>query len=170
MRSLNKINEYVNTVCQNIRWKKARFRISEEITNHLIDGRDSYIEQGLDEDSATDKSISDTGNAAIVGTQLDRVHRPKPQWSMFAWIAGFLLFGILVSVLVFESIDISGRLAPPPGRYRALLRVLKQYDKPMEKTWEVDMVLREGKAFIPFPMINIEHLESWERIKIEFFP
>ena len=110
MRSLNKIDEYANLVCQNIRWKKARSHVSEEIKNHLIDGRDSYMEQGFDEDAATDKSISESGDAVIVGNLLDRVHRPKPQWYMFAWVAGFLLFGLLISFTVFDNTDISTRL------------------------------------------------------------
>ena len=57
-------------------------------------------------------------------------------------------------------LDVSGRLIPPPERYRVLL----------QKTWEVDIVLRDGKVFIPFSTIGVKDLESWERIKIEFLP
>ncbi|MCL2425259.1 MAG: hypothetical protein FWD05_02865 [Oscillospiraceae bacterium] len=41
MHSLDRINEYVNTLCQQIRWKKAHLRVSDEMTNHIIDGRDA---------------------------------------------------------------------------------------------------------------------------------
>ncbi|HML36061.1 MAG TPA: permease prefix domain 1-containing protein [Bacillota bacterium] len=101
MTSLDRINEYVNDVCQQIRWKKARSRISEEMTNHIIDGRDSYMAQGFDERAATEKALAETGGAAEIGAQLDRVHRPRPQWGMFAATAVLLTLGLLVGLLVF---------------------------------------------------------------------
>ncbi|MCL2216580.1 MAG: FtsW/RodA/SpoVE family cell cycle protein [Defluviitaleaceae bacterium] len=136
MRSLDRINDYVNLVCRQIRWKKAHNRISEEMLNHITDGRDSYIARGLDEQAATEKAIADTGDAMIVGTEFDRVHRPKPQWSMFAWVAGFLLLGIFISVLVFDGTDISRRLlwtaigaAVMLGAYFADFTLLGKYPK-----------------------------------------
>ena len=94
MLSLDRINEYVNVVCHQIRWKKAHFRISEEMQNHIIDGRDSYMAQGLDESTATEKALADTGDATEIGTQLDRIHRPKPQWGMFVATAILLILGL----------------------------------------------------------------------------
>jgi cell division protein FtsW (lipid II flippase) len=105
MLSLDRINEYVNVVCQQIRWKKAHFRVSEEMVNHIIDGRDSYMAQGLDEKTATEKALAETGDAAAIGTQLDRIHRPKPQWGMFAATAVLLILGLLVSLFVFNDED-----------------------------------------------------------------
>ena len=76
----DKIKEYAVLVSQQIRWKKARNRVLEEITDHIVDGRDYYIAQGIDEQLATDKAIVDTGDYMIIGSELNRVHRPKPQW------------------------------------------------------------------------------------------
>jgi len=99
----DKINEYVTSVSQQIRWKKARARVSQEITNHIVDGRDSYMAQGLDEQTATDKAITDTGDSMDIGLQLDRIHRPKPQWTMFAWVAAFALMGLFISIVIFDN-------------------------------------------------------------------
>jgi len=110
MPSLEKINEYVISVCQQIRWKKVHLRISEEITNHVIDGRDAYIKQGLDEQEATERAIADTGDALTVGSQLDRAHRPKPQWIMFMWVTGLIFSGLAASLFVFGNENISNRL------------------------------------------------------------
>ena len=106
MPSPDKINEYAASVVQQIRWKNARLRVSEEITNHIVDGRDSYIVQGFDEQTATDKAIADTGDSITLGAQLDRIHRPKPQWDMFLWVAGFLLLGVLLSQTIFPGMDV----------------------------------------------------------------
>jgi len=110
MHSFDKINEYVESVCQQIRWQKAHFRVSDELKNHITDGRDNYIKQGIDEYEATEKAILDTGDATAVGTEFDRVHRPKPQWEMFAWVAGFIMLGLFISMFVFSEFGIANRL------------------------------------------------------------
>ena len=95
----DKIDEYVNTVCQQMRWKKARQGVAEEMTAHIEDGRDFYMAQGMNETDATAQSITDTGDATILGANFDRVHRPKPQWGMLAAVAAFLALGIVLSQL-----------------------------------------------------------------------
>ena len=100
----DKIAEYVNTICQQIRWKKARGRVFDEMTAHITDARDAYIAQGLDEAAATEQAITDTGDAAILGASFDRVHRPKPQWGMIAAVAGFLIIGIVADFLLLNGI------------------------------------------------------------------
>lgn len=104
------ISNYVDTICQQIRWKKAHERISEEITCHIIDGRDGYIDQGFDMQTATTKAIADTGDATTLGTSFDRVHRPKPQWGMLAAVAAFIILGVVISVLLNYSGDMQRRL------------------------------------------------------------
>ncbi|MGL6197456.1 MAG: permease prefix domain 1-containing protein [Lachnospiraceae bacterium] len=88
-----------------MRWKKAHIRVAEEMENHIFDQRDSYMTQGLDEDTATDKAITDTGDAAAIGAQLDRIHRPKPQWTMLLATAVLLIFGLLIRMLIFNDGD-----------------------------------------------------------------
>ena len=111
MRSLDRINEYVNIVCRQMRWKKAHIRVSEEMKNHIVDGRDSYMEQGFDEETATEKALIDTGDATTIGTQLDRIHRPKPQWGMFVATAALLTLGILIRLFIFRDEDRAGLLS-----------------------------------------------------------
>jgi cell division protein FtsW (lipid II flippase) len=108
----DKINGYVSTVCQQIRWKKARSRVAEEMTHHIVDGRDSYMARGMDEKTAAERAVAETGDAAVIGARLDRIHRPKPQWGMLAAAAGLLTLGILVRLLVFPNGDNFGFFTP----------------------------------------------------------
>jgi len=94
-QNIKSIEEYVNTVCQQIRWEKAHARVADELANHINDTRDAYLSQDHTEAEATVKAIADTGDAAIVGTQLDRVHRPKPQWSMLGITAVLAILGLV---------------------------------------------------------------------------
>jgi len=55
MSQSDEIKQYVKTVCEQIRWKKARSIVAEEIENHICDQRDAYVSQGEDEKTATEK-------------------------------------------------------------------------------------------------------------------
>lgn len=111
MPPIEKLREYTNTVCSQIRWKKAREAVSEEIHSHLMDQREAYIQEGATEDGATEQAIADMGDPVAVGTQLDRVHRPKPQWGMLGLILVMVSVGILLQVLVQN--DIATRFRTP---------------------------------------------------------
>ena len=105
MPSLERIREYAVSVGEQIRWKKARPRVSGEIEAHVTDARDAYVAQGLDEETATQRAITETGDAAVIGLELDRIHRPKPQWGMLGVTAALLLIGLLVRMFVFTDED-----------------------------------------------------------------
>ena len=94
MTPFEKIQAYSKAVCAQMRWKKAHAVITEEIENHLIDQRNAYMADGADEAAATDKAITQMGDPVTVGAQLDRTHRPKPQWGLMAIAIVFLVSGI----------------------------------------------------------------------------
>lgn len=103
MLPYERIHEYAKAVCDQIKWKKAHPVIAKEIENHLTDQRDAYIAEGADEAAATDQAIAQMGDPAIVGTQLDRTHRPKPQWGMLILTALLVCIGLLVRIVFISS-------------------------------------------------------------------
>lgn len=109
MLPFEKIKEYTDTVCNQIRWKKAHSTISEEIENHIIDQRNAYIKDGVNEEDATDKAISQMGDPITIGTQLDRTHRPKPQWEMLILTMLIVISGIIIQKI--SSLDNSLRMS-----------------------------------------------------------
>lgn len=106
MQPFDRIKEYGKTVCNQIRWKKAHFIVSEEIENHIIDQRDAYISSGDDESTATDKAILQMGDPVTVGAQLDRTHRPKPQLDMIGLTVLLLCIGLFIRIFLIND---SGR-------------------------------------------------------------
>lgn len=97
------IKEYSKLVCDQIRWKKARPVIAEEIENHLIDQEEAYIAGGMNEEAAAAEAIRQMGDPVQIGTELDRVHRPKPEWSMILLTAAALMLGIGIRIFVTHS-------------------------------------------------------------------
>lgn len=100
LQKLDKIKQYTALICNQIRYKQAHNVISEEIENHIIDQRDSFINEGLDEVTATDKAIKEMGDPIIVGSELDRTHRPRPEWSIIALTISALLAGLSVNLFI----------------------------------------------------------------------
>lgn len=115
MPPIEKLREYTNTVCSQIRWKKAREAVSEEIHSHLMDQREAYIQEGATEDGATEQAIADMGDPVTVGTQLDRVHRPKPQWGMLGLILVMVVMGLCLRAFVLEDLITLHRKATVSG-------------------------------------------------------
>lgn len=85
-----KIHEFLAIVCEQIRWKKAHNIICEEIKNHILDQKNAFMKEGIDEEIAMEKAIKEMGDPVLIGTELDRTHRPKMKWNIL------LLTGIMI--------------------------------------------------------------------------
>lgn len=116
MEQFDKIKKYTKTVCEQIRWKKAHTNISEEIESHIIDQKEAYLLGGMDEITATDNAIKQMGDPVVVGTQLDRTHRPKPQWAMLSLTVVLVLIGYIINTYLITEPGI-------PNKKRVFLSV-----------------------------------------------
>lgn len=90
--------EYVENVCGQIRWKKVRPAVAEELEAHLDDQRQALMEEGASEEDAVKETLRQMGDPVDVGGQLDRVHRPKPQRAMLAAVGLLLVMGFCFSL------------------------------------------------------------------------
>jgi len=96
----NEITKYLEVVRQQIRWKKAQSPVLEEINNHITDQRNAFVSDGLNEEEATDKAIAEMGDPIVVGGQLDRAHRPRPDWPLLVMTVTMLIFGLAIQFFV----------------------------------------------------------------------
>lgn len=103
MRPHNEIDRFCRTVCEQIRWTKARELVYTEMEQHLCDQRDAYLAAGEKEDAAARRAVAEMGDPVSIGANLDRVHRPKPQWFMTALAGGMLLAGMLFQYVIDVS-------------------------------------------------------------------
>lgn len=88
-----RIGAYLKELCQQIRFRQAHERIRREFACHILDQRDALIARGMNEDAATERSLRLTGDAVELGAELDRVHRPKPQWRLLILCLALLFIG-----------------------------------------------------------------------------
>lgn len=88
--------KYIETLLAQIREKRAKERIREEITEHIEDQKAAYLSEGMSEAVAEEKAVAEMGDPVEVGTALDLIHKPKPAWGMLAAIAALCAAGILL--------------------------------------------------------------------------
>ena len=96
---------FARTAAEQLRWKKARPLVEDELLTHLCDQRDALMAGGMDEAAATQESLRLTGDPYEIGTELDRVHRPKTPVSLFVLTAAIALAGLAFVVLVSLADD-----------------------------------------------------------------
>ncbi len=111
MQQSDKIKEYIKTVCEQIRWKKAHGPVSEEIEWHIHDQKNAFTNCGLDDETAIEKAIAEMGDPVIIGTEFDHTYRPKIEWSIVALTCIMILAGIFIRIILFynvvESLEMS---------------------------------------------------------------
>lgn len=91
------IKEFLNTVCEQIKYKPIRNSISEELENHIEESKENYIRDGLEEKEAEEKAIVQMGNAEEIGKKLNKIHKPKLDWKLLIILIVLLGFGFLVA-------------------------------------------------------------------------
>lgn len=81
------IRGYLDTAAAQIRWKRARVVAVRELETHLEDQRDEFQAEGHSPAEAERLAVEEMGDPVAVGTDLDRLHRPKSQWKMLCLLA-----------------------------------------------------------------------------------
>lgn len=95
-RHLKTIEVYTNEVCNQINWKKSHDLVKTELTNHILDQRFIYLTEGDSDETATKEAISQMGDAVLVGTELNAIHKPRHQWIVIAIISILFALGVYI--------------------------------------------------------------------------
>ena len=85
------ISAYLETVGEQIRWGRARRAVLPELREHLEDQRDDFAAQGLEDPAGA--AVEEMGDPISVGAELDRIHRPRPQWGLLGLTVALAVAG-----------------------------------------------------------------------------
>lgn len=95
---------FLDTVCEQIRFQKAHDFVKKELQEHITDQAAAFMEQGIEKETALQKAVAEMGDPVLVGTELDRIHRPKLEWRILIFI-GLLLFAhFLIQYIFFKEV------------------------------------------------------------------
>lgn len=94
------MNEYLELLLEQIRCKKARSYVREEMKGHMEEQIQENIQAGMDRETAEKAAVRDMGDPVEVGISLDRIHRPRVAWGMILFICGISITAILIHRLL----------------------------------------------------------------------
>ena len=63
------INEFLNSVCEQIKYKPIRNTIAEELKDHIEDKKEELIEMGQNEEEAEKSAVEQMGDDEIIGKE-----------------------------------------------------------------------------------------------------
>lgn len=82
---------YLEKLLSQIRCKKARPYISDEIRSHIESQIEDNLSSGMEYAEAEKNAVADMGDPIDVGILLDKIHKPKIAWKLLAIIFGFII-------------------------------------------------------------------------------
>lgn len=112
-----KLDEYLETVSEQIRYTKIRSTVTEELKNHILDQAQAYEECGAFPEEAMERAVREMGDPVDTGIALDRIHRPQMNWSIIILIAIISVF----SIGIFYIADMLSSNVYPWERHAAFI-------------------------------------------------
>ena len=91
--------EFLDKVCEQIKYKPIRNEISKELEDHIQEIKEEYLQEGIQENEAEEKAIIQMGVAEEIGKKLNRIHKPRMNWQLLILVLILLVFGVLVSYI-----------------------------------------------------------------------
>lgn len=98
------INEFLEKVCDEIKYKPIQKDISEELKNHIEEIKQEQFENGIEEKEAEKVAVKQMGEPIEIGKRLNKIHRPKLDWQLLIIVLILLAFGIVVSFIKTQSV------------------------------------------------------------------
>lgn len=99
MQADQKGKSFIQSVVSQIRFKEARRMVARELEDHLEQRSLEFLEQGLNAQEAEEKAVACMGDPMEVGENLNRIHRPKVEWTLILSVLFLTAMGIAVLLL-----------------------------------------------------------------------
>ncbi|MEQ8236355.1 MAG: FtsW/RodA/SpoVE family cell cycle protein [Syntrophomonadaceae bacterium] len=95
-----KIVNYILEVCSRVKFRDIHQDVKLELAGHIEEIVEEFVIRGLSEEEAVDRSLAQMGDADLVGRQLNKVHKPKPEWSVLLISVLFISIGLLATYFI----------------------------------------------------------------------
>lgn len=99
-----KVRDYLEQVLQQVRYRKIHPELARELEAHIEDQKEAYMAEGLDEETALSDAVRQMGDPVTVGTQLDRLYRPRLEGSMVVLVILLLLSGMVLRLFTSPQV------------------------------------------------------------------
>lgn len=99
------MEQYLEKLLSQIRCKKARPYIAEELKGHIECQIEDNMQEGMSHVEAERKAVEDMGDPIEVGISLDRIHKPRIAWGLLLLVAIISVLGIWVQQSILHQKD-----------------------------------------------------------------
>ncbi len=99
--SARKIEEFLEEVNEQIRYKPMRAAIDEELKGHIEDKTELYKEYGLEEEEAVARAVRDMGDAVEIGIQMNDAHHTRIYWPLMGMALVLMVLGVAGNIRYF---------------------------------------------------------------------
>lgn len=96
----NNINIFINSVCDNIKYSYIKDELRKELYEHIIEEKNSYIEDGIESEEAEQKAIKNMGKPEDISRDFNKIYKRKIDWKTLI----IFLFLILVNILLILTV------------------------------------------------------------------
>ena len=98
-----RIEQYLDEVGAQVRWKRVRPALTQELRTHLEEQAEAYRAEGLPAAEAEAEAVRQMGDAEQIGRALDAVLRPKRQTVILSLAGICILLGAIFRILSQDS-------------------------------------------------------------------
>lgn len=95
--------DFLNILEEQIRSKRARPMIIKEIEAHIEDQKRDFMADGMAEKEAEEAAVLEMGDPVEAGVALDRIHRPRMEWSVLAGVIFISILGLMLQYTVMMT-------------------------------------------------------------------
>lgn len=85
--------EFLDNVCNEVKYKPANKMISDELEGHIEDLKNDNLCKGYTDKQAEEKAVEQMGDAKKIGKRLNKIHRPKLDWITLIFSLAFIYLG-----------------------------------------------------------------------------
>ncbi len=103
------VSEYIDAVTGQMRCKRAKAMVAKELSDHIEDQTNAYLEEGMTFAEASTEAVRQMGDAVEVGMELDRIHRPRMDRRTLVLIGIFSLAAVFLQMVVAYTLKWGGR-------------------------------------------------------------
>ena len=97
------LRDSLDQVGAQIRWRRARKALLEELSDHIADQAQAFAEAGTPGPEALDRAVAEMGDPVEVGRELDRLHRPINRWELAIFVAVLVCAGVAAQFMLEQD-------------------------------------------------------------------
>lgn len=100
-------SEYIDTVTGQMRCKRARAMVAKELSAHIIDQTEDYLQEGMEPTEAEKEAVRQMGDAVEVGMEMDRLHRPRMDKKTLIIVGIFSVAAIFLQTMIVQALRVA---------------------------------------------------------------